>query len=59
MSKYYDMIVYFKKDIKDSFSCLHYPCITKDILTAKEKEFEAKYRSGFYKALKIEYTIIQ
>ena len=59
MTRYYDLLVYFKKDKKESFSCLHYPLITENILNVKRAEYEKKYNAGVYAALRIEYTIIQ
>lgn len=59
MTRYYDLYVYFKKDIKDSFSCLHFPVVTENILNIKRAEYEKKYNDGVYAALRVEYTIIQ
>ena len=59
MTRYYDLLVYFKKDKKESFSCLHFPLITENILNAKRTEYEKKYNNGVYVALRIEYTIVQ
>ena len=59
MTRYYNLKVYYKCEVNQGFSCLHYNLITKDMLDSITKRYEDAYSNTEYVAIQFEYSIVQ